>query len=79
MANPALAHFAAELRAARGRQRLTQLDLEALSGISHKTIARFENEQSDPRLGQMVALAEALSIPAGQFLPEAKEHIRRVS
>lgn len=75
MANPARAHFAAELRAARGRRRLTQADLAAHSGIAVNTIFRFENEQREPRIGQIVVLAEALGVPARSFLPESDPRI----
>ena len=78
MVNPALAHFAAELRDARGRRRLTQVELGSLSGVSHKTILRFENGQREPRLGQIVALAEALAIPASTLLPESDPRIAQL-
>lgn len=78
MANSALAHFAAELRAARGRRRLTQAQLADLTGFSQKTIHRFESEQREPRLSQLIALADALAIPASTFLPESDPRIAQL-
>lgn len=72
MATPGAAYFAAELRAARGRRNLTQVQLAELSGISSKTIARFENAYREARVGQIIALAKSLGIPARTFLPATR-------
>lgn len=69
MATSPAAHFAAELRAARGRRRLKQGDLAELSGVSITTINRFENEQREPRIGQLVAIAGALGVSPCSLIP----------
>ena len=78
MATSATAHFAAELRAARGRRRLTRSQLAVKAGLSVNTIQRFENEQREPRIGQLIALADALALPAALFLPESDPRVAQL-
>jgi transcriptional regulator with XRE-family HTH domain len=61
-------HYATELRAARTRRRWSQAELAKRSGMSPNTISRLENARREPRIGQIVALAEVLEVPAHVFV-----------
>ena len=61
------------LRAAREQKRLTQEQLEALSGVSQGVISRLEREAIDPAFSTVMKLAGALGVdPRGlRFGPES--------
>lgn len=69
MATSIAATLAAELRGQRGRRRLTQAQLAALSGVSYRSVVRLENAQRSATVEQLLALAEALDVPATALLP----------
>ncbi|MFD3431117.1 helix-turn-helix domain-containing protein [Nocardia fluminea] len=70
MATSIAAIMAAELRGQRGRRRLTQAQLAALSGVSYRAVVRLENAQRSATVEQLLALADALDVPATALLPD---------
>lgn len=50
------------LRAARKAQKLTQLELQDLSGVSASVIYKLENGRADISMGSLLAVADALGI-----------------
>lgn len=54
--------FGATLKHARKVQRLTQLDLQDLSGVSASVIYKLENGRTDVALASLLAVASALGI-----------------
>ena len=49
---------------------LSRADLAARSGVGHRTIARFELQNTLPRVGSLQALANALGTTVGELLGE---------
>ncbi|MGV9818380.1 helix-turn-helix domain-containing protein [Nocardia xishanensis] len=72
MENGPAAQIGAELRAARARRRLTQRALAKKSGISAQSIQRFEQGLREPRVGQLISLANALDLTASSLLDSAQ-------
>lgn len=70
MATSIAATLAAELRGQRGRRRMTQAELARLSGVSYRAVIRLENAQRSATAEQLLALAEALGVPATALLPD---------
>lgn len=70
MANRIAATLARELRGERGRQRLTQAQLAERSGVSYRAVVRLENAQRSATAEQLLALADALGVPATALLPD---------
>ena len=71
MGNPeSAAHVAAELRAARARRRMTQVEVAKRANLAPNTVRRLEAGERDVSLGQILALAEALDISPHVFLVE---------
>lgn len=66
-------HYARELRAARAGRDWTQSELAKRSGLGLNTIKRFENAEREPRIGQLIALAHVLGVPAREFLPDTEQ------
>lgn len=60
-----------ELRTQREAKRMSRADLEALSGVSAKSIQRFEEGQRSPITRQLVALTRALGVPTREFVARA--------
>ena len=56
------ASLAPLLQRARKAQRLTQLELQDLSGVSATVIYKLESGRTDIALGSLLAVAEALGI-----------------
>ncbi len=56
------------IRAARERANLSQLRLANLVGVDHKTIHRIEYGISDPSLGLLLQIAQALDVPLGDLV-----------
>lgn len=50
------------LKKARKAQRLSQHDLQDLSGVSTSVIYKLENNRADVTLGNFIALANALGV-----------------
>ncbi|WP_280412939.1 helix-turn-helix domain-containing protein [Nocardia asiatica] len=63
-------HYRATLRRCRRDREWSQLELAKRAGMNVNTIRRFESGDREPRVGQLVALAEALEVPAHEFLPD---------
>lgn len=67
-APPELARFAANLKAARKRKGVSQLDLGYACGVHPSVIARIETSNREPRLGTIVKLAQGLGVPAADLM-----------
>jgi transcriptional regulator with XRE-family HTH domain len=62
------------LKAAREAAGLTQRELAGLSGVSASTIAQLEQGiYPDPRIGTLIALADALDIPLDELVGREPE------
>jgi len=65
--------FAMNLKRFRNNLKLSQLELAAISGISHNFINNIENERKWPSVKTMAKLVEALNVePYHFFMPETK-------
>ena len=62
------------LKAARMNARLSQFGLQAISGISWRTILRIENGAESPQFGTVRALEEALRV---SLAPKDADHAPR--
>ncbi len=60
--------FAANLKAARNRRRMSQMDLGLSVGVHPTAIARLETGKRDPRLATIAKLARGLDIPASDLV-----------
>lgn len=60
--------LAENLRHARERLGLSQLQAEALTGIGHKTLSNYENDVSSPNPEALVKLCEAYNVSADTLL-----------
>lgn len=65
---PELARFAANLKAVRKREGLSQLDLGYACDVHPSVIARIETSSREPRLGTIVKLAQGLGVPAADLM-----------
>lgn len=61
------------VKEARKAQRLTQLELQDLSGVSASVIYKLENGRTDVALGSLLAVSEALGIEVTAKSPLGKE------
>lgn len=61
------------LRGARSALGLTQADLAERSGVSRNTIARLEDNLTDPRRSTLFVLQKALENEGVIFLPETED------
>lgn len=61
------------LKEARKAQRLTQQELQDLSGVSLSAIYKLENGRTDLALGSLLAVADALGISMTVKSPLGKE------
>ncbi|WP_280245533.1 helix-turn-helix domain-containing protein [Nocardia abscessus] len=66
-------HYGTTLRRCRRSREWSQVELAKRAGMSKNTISRLENGEREPRMGQIVALAEALAVPAHEFLPDTTQ------
>jgi transcriptional regulator with XRE-family HTH domain len=60
--------FAKNLRAARKKRGLTQMELGNLAGIYANEVSRLETADREPRLSTVVKLAHALKMPVAELL-----------
>lgn len=60
--------LAENLRHARERLGLSQLQVEAITGIGHKTLSNYENEVSSPNPEMLVKLCDAYHASADALL-----------
>jgi len=60
--------FGENLRKARERSQMTQVELGRLSGVSPTAICRLEAGRREPRLRTLVALAHALDMKASDLI-----------
>jgi transcriptional regulator with XRE-family HTH domain len=58
------------IRLARRHANLTQMQLGETVGLSHKTISNIELAQSDPTLGMLINLADAIGVPLDDLVRE---------
>ena len=68
--------LAAEVRARRAYQRMTQSDLIAATGLSRSTVGRIENGERDMDVPQLVAIAAALKTTPAELLQAATDAVR---
>jgi transcriptional regulator with XRE-family HTH domain len=69
--------FAEALRQARRRRGLTQEQLAFAAGLDRTAISLLERARRSPSLETVFLIAEALNIPAADFVAETVEQIRR--
>ncbi|MFD4444635.1 helix-turn-helix domain-containing protein [Nocardia sp. NPDC058519] len=62
----------ANLRAARARSGITQAELAQRSGVSANSIARFERDERDPRVGQLIRIALALEVRPSSLIDKVE-------
>ena len=60
--------FGERLKAAREAAGLSLRELAAESGVDHSNIAQIEKAERDPQLSTILALAEALKLPASELM-----------
>jgi transcriptional regulator with XRE-family HTH domain len=60
--------FARNLERERDRAGLSQDQLALKAGLARTTPSLYENCDREPKLGQIVRLAQAMEIPAGRLL-----------
>ena len=60
--------FAANLRKARPRRKLSQEALGAAAGMHRTEVSRLERAERDPRLATIVKLARALDVPPSKLI-----------
>ncbi|MFF2522411.1 helix-turn-helix domain-containing protein [Streptomyces liangshanensis] len=58
------------IRLARRHANLSQMQVGERAGLSHKTISRIELAQSDPTLGMLISLADAIGVPLDDLVRE---------
>jgi transcriptional regulator with XRE-family HTH domain len=58
------------LRQARLKKKLTQLDLEVLTGIPEADISRIENGRKNFAVTTLIKLAKGLEIPVSKLLAD---------
>lgn len=56
------------IRAARLDANLSQIRLAALLGVDHRTIHRIEHGTSDPGLGLLLMLSDAVDVPLAELV-----------
>ncbi|MEV5941308.1 helix-turn-helix transcriptional regulator [Streptomyces sp. NPDC051994] len=56
------------IRAGRLDAQLTQMALAERVGVDHKTIHRIEYAQSDPSLGLLLRIADAIGVPLADLV-----------
>lgn len=66
--DPTLRRFADNLKAARKRQGISQLDLGYACGVHPSVIARIETANREPRLATITKLAAGLDIEAAELM-----------
>lgn len=76
-----LAHaaLAAHLRAERARAGLTQADLSDHTGIHTTTLSRIENGKLSMTIEQILRIAPALGVTAGEFVDSAQAQVAKVA
>ena len=62
--------FAERLRKLREKKKLSVEELAEASGISRTTLYNWEQGRSQPLIGQLPQLADALGLKIGKLLPE---------
>ena len=67
MSDDLLLELARCLRHARKERKLTQGELEILSGVPERTISRIENGRQNPSFSMLYYLVRALNMPADQL------------
>lgn len=67
-----IVQFGERLRNIRELKKMTQLDVEIISGINRTEISRIENGQKNIEFTTLVKLALALDIELTDFFKEAK-------
>ncbi|NKT91712.1 helix-turn-helix domain-containing protein [Rhodococcus hoagii] len=67
--------IANEIRALRGRRRMTQADLIRESGLSRATIGRIENGERDMDIQQGIAIATALGVTVAELLQAVQDSL----
>jgi transcriptional regulator with XRE-family HTH domain len=65
---PTRGAFAANLREARRQARLSQADLEHISGVPKTRLSRYENGHMLPSIGTLGKLARALEVSEARLL-----------
>ncbi|MFC9247735.1 helix-turn-helix domain-containing protein [Streptomyces sp. NPDC057136] len=58
------------IRAARLAANLSQMRLATMLGVDHRTIHRIEHGTSDPGLGLLLMLSNAVDVPLAELMRE---------
>ncbi|MFD7978910.1 helix-turn-helix domain-containing protein [Streptomyces sp. NPDC059071] len=58
----------ARIRTAREDAGLSQVELGEQAGVDHKTIHRVEYGKSDPGLGTLLLIADAIDVPLAELV-----------
>lgn len=67
--------IANEIRALRGRRRMSQADLIRASGVSRAAIGLIENAERDMSIPQTVKIARALGVTPAQLLQAVQDSL----
>ena len=67
--------FGTALRAARAQRGWTQEELGAAASYSTVTVSFLENGRRQPTLSAILALEEALGLPAGELVRRTRERL----
>ncbi|MBB3158234.1 transcriptional regulator with XRE-family HTH domain [Microbacterium proteolyticum] len=70
-----VAAASAELRAAQGRAKLSNVALAAKSGIPLPTLRRYLNGERDTPVSALFRIANALGVDAGRLLNDAADRV----
>ena len=65
-------HFGTRLREARLAARLSQSELEELSGIPKARLSRYENGHVEPSIQTLARLSKALNVPEASLLNDER-------
>src|SRR5690348_10951180 len=65
--------FGERLRALRTKAGLTQTELSEKAGLRQTHVSQLERGAVEPRLGTIIALADALGIEPAQLLPRKRQ------
>lgn len=69
--------FGENFHAARIKRGLTQMDIEALTGIQQAYVSQIEGGRQNPTLATMTVLAQAVETPVHQLLRPQAARVKR--
>jgi transcriptional regulator with XRE-family HTH domain len=65
--NPLAVHLGKRLRVCRARAKISQEALGEIASLHRTEISLLERGEREPRLGTIIKLADALSVPLSEF------------